>query len=57
MSALGFTTQTDGWVVAARSGGVDGTLSVTLPNALAMAPNAASACQGATFTVYLVAGA
>jgi hypothetical protein len=45
-----------GWSVPARTGGVDGTLSVTLPDALVMAANAASACQGAHFTVYLVAG-
>lgn len=59
MSALSFTTQTNagaGWAVPARSGTVDGTLSVTLSNSLAMAPGAAAACQGAQFAVYLVAG-
>jgi len=31
-------------------------LAITLTNALTMSASAASACQGATFTVYLVAG-
>jgi hypothetical protein len=59
VAALTFTTQTNagaGWTVPARVGAVNGTLAVTLSNALAMASSAASACQGATFTVYLVAG-
>lgn len=59
VSALAFTTQTNGgvgWNVPARVGAVNGTLSITLTNALAMNVNAASACQGATFTVYLTAG-
>ena len=34
---------------------VDGSLAITLPTALAMSTSAANACQGATFTVYLVA--
>lgn len=54
MTTLAFTTQTNGgagWSVPAAS-----TLTVTLTGALAMGPDAASACQGATFTVYLVAG-
>ena len=58
-SALSFTTQTNGgtgWNVPARAGAVDGSLAVTLPNALAMGSAAANACQGATFTVYLIAG-
>ena len=56
-SALGFSTQTNGgigWNVPARAGAVDGTLSVTLANALTMGSAAANACQGATFTVYLI---
>jgi hypothetical protein len=55
--SLTFTTQTNGttgWTVPARSGSVDGTLAVTLTNAVAMGLSAASACQGAIFTVYLV---
>ena len=44
-----------GWDVPAKVGAVNGTLLVTLSNALSMAASAADACQGATFTVYLVA--
>ena len=57
-STLTFTTQTNGttgWTVPAKAGSVDGTLAVTLTNALAMSLSAVNACQGATFTVYLVA--
>lgn len=60
VSALSFTTQTNGgagWAVPAKVGAVNGTLAVTLPNALAMTTAAANACQSATVTVYLVAGA
>lgn len=59
VSALSFTTQSNGgagWNVPGRVGAVNGTLSVTLANALAMGVNAANACQGASSTVYLVAG-
>lgn len=58
-SALGFATQSNGgagWTVPAKVGAVDGSLAVTLSGAISMASNAANACQGATFTVYLVAG-
>ena len=54
VSTLSFTTQTNGgagWTVPAS-----GTLPVTLTDALAMDSDAASACQGARFTVYLAAG-
>lgn len=57
--ALGYTTQTNsgaGWTVPAASGADDGTLSVTLSDALEMSADAANACQGATFTVHLTAG-
>lgn len=57
VSTLTFTTQTNGstgWTVPAKSGSTNGTLSVTLTNAVAMSLGAASACQGAVFTVYLV---
>jgi hypothetical protein len=57
LSSLTFTTQTNGttgWTVPAKAGSVDGTLAITLTSALAMSLSAASACQGATFTVYLV---
>jgi hypothetical protein len=56
VGVLTYTTQTNGgagWNVPPKVGAVDGTLSVTLSNALAMSSAAASACQGATFTVYL----
>ena len=58
LSTLAFTTQTNGttgWTVPAKAGSVNGTLAVTLTNAIAMSLTALSACQGATFTVYLVA--
>jgi hypothetical protein len=59
LSALSFTTQTNGgagWTLPPRVGAIDGTLAITLPNALSMSTSVANACQGATFTVYLVAG-
>lgn len=59
VSTLSLSTQTNGgagWTVPARSGAVNGTLPLTVPNSLAMGLGAASACQGATFTVYLAAG-
>lgn len=55
VSALSFSTQTNGgagWTVNAN-----GTLPVTLTGALTMGAAAANACQGASFTVYLAAGA
>jgi hypothetical protein len=58
LSTLSFTTQTNGttgWTVPAKTDSVNGTLAVTLPSALAMSPSAVSACQGAVFTVYLIA--
>jgi hypothetical protein len=47
-AALSYTTQSAGWWVAAHDA-----LTVTLSGAVSLAPSAASACQGATFTVYL----
>ena len=58
-TTLSFTTQTNGgagWTVPAKFGAFNGTLAVTLTNALAMGVGAANACQGASSTVYLVAG-
>jgi hypothetical protein len=58
-AALSFTTQNNsgaGWTIPKKVAGVNGSLSITLPNALAMASSAANACQGATFTVFLTAG-
>lgn len=59
VAALSYTTQTNGgsgWDVPARVGVTNGTLAVTLTNALSMTAAAADVCQGATFTVYLAAG-
>jgi hypothetical protein len=59
VSTLSFTTQTNGgagWTVPAKVGAVNGTLAITLTNALTMGVAAANACQGATSTVYLAAG-
>ena len=56
---LTFTTQTNGgagWNVPAKVGAVNGALSITLTNALAMGVAAANACQNASFTTYLAAG-
>ncbi|HEX4057502.1 MAG TPA: hypothetical protein VHX87_04190 [Galbitalea sp.] len=59
LSSLSFTTQTNGgagWDVPGKVGAVNGSLSVSLASALTMATSAANACQGATFTIYLLAG-
>jgi hypothetical protein len=59
LSTLSFVAQTNGgagWLVPARSGAANGTLELTLTNALSMDVTAATACQGAMFTVYLAAG-
>jgi hypothetical protein len=59
-SALTFTTQTNGgagWSVPPKVGSIDGSLSVDLANALTLSASAANACQGASFTIYLSAGA
>lgn len=55
-----FTTQANagnGWTVPANTAGVDGTLAITMPGALSLKASAPNACQGATVTVYLKAGA
>jgi hypothetical protein len=52
VSALSFTTQTNagaGWIVPGQ-----GSLSLTLGGSLSMSATAANACQGASFTVYLM---
>lgn len=59
LGALAFTKQTNsgaGWTIPAQVGSTNGTLAISLTGALAMKPSAANSCQGATFTVYLVAG-
>jgi len=42
-----------GWSVPAKVGSTDGSLAIDLAGALSMDANAASACQGASFTVHL----
>ncbi|WP_146073378.1 hypothetical protein [Cryobacterium sp. N22] len=58
LSTLSFTPPPNpsGWTIPAQVSGVDGSLSISLTNALTMSASAASACQGATFTVYLAVG-
>jgi len=54
LSTLSFTTQTNGgagWTVPAS-----GSLPVTLTSSLGMGAASVSACQGASFTVYVAAG-
>jgi len=58
-TALSYIKQTNGgagWTVPAKVGAVNGSLPVTLSAALAMSDAAPDACQGAGFTVFLVAG-
>jgi hypothetical protein len=58
LSALTFTPQTNGgkgWWVPPKIGSTNGTSAIDLLGALAMDLNAATACQGANFTVYLTA--
>lgn len=55
LSVLTYTASSTGWTVPARSGATNGSLSIDLPAALAMSSSAASACQGATFSIYLTA--
>ncbi len=53
VASLGFTTQTNagaGWTIPAG-----GSSPLSLTNSLSMNTNAANACQGASFTVYLKA--
>jgi hypothetical protein len=54
VAALSFTTQTNGaagWLVPGSGSSV-----LSLANSLSMSTNAANACQGASFTVYLKVG-
>lgn len=56
LNSLTYTNQTNGgtgWDVPAKVGAINGTLNITLTNALAMSTSAANACQGATLTIYL----
>jgi hypothetical protein len=59
LSALQFTSQTNGgagWTVPAKTGSVNGSLSIDLASAVSMSTSAANACQGASYTVYLKVG-
>jgi hypothetical protein len=59
-SSLHFAAQNnggDGWDVPPKSGAADGALPIDMDDALTMDASAANACQGAVFTVHLVAGA
>lgn len=59
LSTLAFVPQDNGgagWTVPPRAGGTDGALPIDMTSALTMDTSAANACQGAIFTVYLVAG-
>ena len=59
VSTLSYIPQTNGgagWTVPAKIGAVNGSLPVTLPTTLTMTTAAANACQGAAFTVFLLAG-
>lgn len=51
LGSLSYTTQGNGGSGWSIPGG--GSLSLTLPSALAMSSDASDTCQGATFTVYL----
>jgi hypothetical protein len=44
-----------GWTIPKKVGGANGSLSVTLTNALSMTAAANNACQGATFTAFVTA--
>jgi hypothetical protein len=58
VSTLTLATQTNGgagWTVPAKSGPTNGSLSITMTNALSMGVGAANACQGADFTIHLLA--
>jgi hypothetical protein len=52
-STLTFVTQTTGWTVPARSGSVDGTVTIVLGGAISLSDAAADSCQGAQFDVHL----
>jgi hypothetical protein len=58
VSALSFLAQDNsgaGWRIPPRAGSTDGSLAIDMPAAMKMSAAAASACQGATFTVQLKA--
>jgi hypothetical protein len=58
VSVLSFVTDDNGglgWDIPPKVGAVDGTLTIDMAAAMRMTSAAANACQGATFTVRLVA--
>jgi hypothetical protein len=60
VSKIGFFSQDNGgagWTIPPKAGSVDGSLAIAMADSLVMNASAADACQGATFTVHLVAGA
>ena len=55
-SSLSFATQTNGgsgWTVPAKIGLTNGSMGISLSNAISMNASSSNSCQGATFTVYL----
>jgi hypothetical protein len=58
LSTLSFATLVNGqsWTVPAMVGSTPGSLSIDMDQMLTMDAGASDACQGASFTVYLVAG-
>jgi hypothetical protein len=60
VSTLSFIRQTNmgaGWNIPAKNGDTDGSQLITLLDAISMSLDAEDTCQGAVFSVYLVAGA
>ncbi|MET0557521.1 MAG: hypothetical protein ABW065_02450 [Solirubrobacterales bacterium] len=58
LSTLSFVAQDNGgagWRIPPRAGATDGSLAIDMPAAMRMGLTAASACQGASFTVRLEA--
>jgi hypothetical protein len=58
VSSLAFATQSNnatGWTVPPKSGSADGALPIDMDGALSMGANGSNACQGAVFTVHLLA--
>jgi hypothetical protein len=58
VSVLSYVAQNNGgagWSVPPQVGSTDGTLEIDMSSAMHMTVDAANACQGATFTVRLVA--
>lgn len=59
VATLAFAPQDNGgagWTIPPRSGTADGALPIDVDDALSMGAGASNACQGAVFTVHLVAG-